>query len=283
MIRVVQCSTDTERIRSKGVRRPSRPLPSLGLACLVLLTGCGYSGFAVTGGSSPSVQSDNWEFVPVAAAVGGSATPLTLLTGSVNASTTASRVNTVLQATSGCYGAAAPVPLDGSRSGNQVDLRSFGDRGQYLTLSGQLDDAFAHFTGTYKVEGGCGDGDRGSITGTRYNALTGQFVGSAVQGPNAYAVTLNLTQGVATGEGTFQLSGSLNVAGGTCFSQGQFAKTQGYVTGSFFQADLTDSAGVKVHVQGRSIPSVDTLQIQSLTVTGAACTATYGAFPLKRQ
>ena len=274
---------ETGRTTSNRACKPRTVLPCVGLAGVMLLTGCGYTGFAVNGGSSTAVQSDNWELTPVAAAVGGSAVPLTLLTGSINALTNANRVTAVLQATSGCYGAAAPVPLDGSRSGSQVDLRSFGDRGQYLTLIGQLDSGFSNFTGTYKVEGGCGDGDRGSVTGTRYNALTGQFVGSAVQGSNAYPTTLSLTQGAATGEGTFQLSGSLNVSGGTCFTQGHFAKTQGFVTGSYFQADLTDNAGVTVHIQGRSVPSADTLQIQSLTVTGAACTATYGVFPLKRQ
>jgi hypothetical protein len=57
--------------------------------------------------------------------------------------------------------------LTGTLTGSNISLTSASIGGQVTTLTGSItDDAF---TGTYTINGGCGNRDQGNVTGINFN------------------------------------------------------------------------------------------------------------------
>lgn len=264
----------------------------VGALALFSVSGCssgsGSGSGSGGGGSTPDPYANitgNWQFV--ATPTSGTA-PFTSFSGTIfetavdaaSHSTTA----TFLPVSTGCYANAGVIPMKGQVEQPAVKLTSFEVLGQYLSITAQKNEAGSAMTGTYSVSGGCADGDKGTITGTFYKALTGTY-----QGPLASAaaknIQLSLTQQVlGTSGGTFLLSGSGTFGGFSCFTKGNVSGAgDSYVTGNsaiiILKTDET-GAGSTMTVNGTFDPAAATLSVSTIQVTGGSCAGTYGSASL---
>src|ERR1700744_3542479 len=129
-----------------------------------LFCGCGGGSKMVMSGlganaPTPSVAG-NWEFTATPSATGRA--PMTIagsFTQAGNAVSSALHVNGT-----SCISRMTTVSLTGSVAHGNLSLTSAAVDGQVVTLNGTIINAA--FTGTYKIKGGCGDGDQGNVTGT---------------------------------------------------------------------------------------------------------------------
>ena len=261
-----------------------------GLLFAVSLTGCGFGGTAITGGvPAATTVSNNWELATTATSAGSSTQPLTDLSGSVLEETSGSdphRTTAVFLATAGCYAADEVVPFDGSITGSMLQVRSFGVRGQFLTLTGTLDSTASHLTGTYQIGGGCSNGEAGSFTGTRYSALTGTYAGAVTGAGTAHQVTLHLTQSTdPTGQGTFLLAGTAALTNFSCFTAGTVTAQGSSISGSKVSLLLSadGGGGATISITGNIDSAAATFSVTSFQVAGGGCAGNYGAATLQRQ
>ncbi len=107
--------------------------------------------------------------------------------------------------------------LTGTLTGSDISLTSTPVEGQVITLTGTItenvDTGVLTFTGTYSITGGCGDGDKGTVTGISIyidDALDGTFTTSQQQ-----------TFTVSGGLGQYSspsLDGSFGITGTAAFS-----------------------------------------------------------------
>ena len=253
------------------------------------LVGCGFGGVPINGTTPVAGTSNNWEFATTATTKGRSGNALTDLSGSILEETGGSaphRTTAVFQATSGCYADAEVVPFDGSISGSTFQVRSFGVRGQFLTLNGTLDATASKMTGTYQIGGGCSNGEAGSLAGTRYSTLTGTFAGTLTSGGTSHQVSLVLTQSPdPTGQGTFLVAGTGTLSNFSCFSSGSVPVQGGSISGSKVSLVLnTDGgSGAVISLPATIDPAASTVTVSALTITGSTCAGSYGPVTLQRQ
>ncbi|WP_157178294.1 hypothetical protein [Terriglobus roseus] len=242
-----------------------------------MISGCstngGGSGSGGGTGSTKTYPDSTGNWVVQATATSGTA-PFTLLSGYINEQQTGTShptTGTFLPASTGCYAAAANVPMNGVIQGVRLHLVSFGLDQQVLDISAAKDDTSTHFTGTYSVTGGCADGTAGTVAGTRYSALTGTYRGSLSADP-ATVVTLTLNQfALGTGEAKFLVSGFAVVAGQTCFTTGTLSTANGSVIGNHVQMSFLNSNGPKMDVTGEFDAEATTISVSGLLFTGAGC------------
>ena len=141
---------------------------------------------------------------------------------------------------SNCFDRPTTVSLTGALTGSNTSLTSTSYAGQVITLTGAISDTGlagtyspGAFTGTYTINGGCADGDKGNVTGVKIlyiaNTLNGTFKTS---GGGTFAVTGNVAQDSASSqEGTFGITGTVTFTS-PCFSSGTITSGT-FPSGSF--------------------------------------------------
>ena len=142
----------------------------------------------------------NWQFNTLSTVPGKP--PLTFA-GSI--SQTNSTASAALHVNgSNCFNQLTTMGLTGTLTGSDISLTSTPVEGQVITLTGTItgdvDTGVPTFTGTYSINGGCGDGDKGTVTGIWIyldQALDGTFTTSqqqtfAVSGGLYYEIEPNL-------------------------------------------------------------------------------------------
>jgi hypothetical protein len=111
--------------------------------------------------------------------------------------------------TSNCVDVLSSVPFAGSFKGENLTLTSTPVDGQVVSM--KASGTATSLTGTYSVEGGCGDGDKGTVTANYLPPLTGAWEGK-IENPDGTAFgTLSalLTQSNTPTDGAFLLTGNI--------------------------------------------------------------------------
>ena len=269
----------------------------LSLTILCTLLGCG-GNVAIPGGSPTPAPPDpnyvlltgNWQFQTTSTA---GTSPFASFSGFIYEEGDDPGTNDVVTSafqvapSSGCYDAAVSVPLKGSAEGLKLSERSFSVNGQFLTLTAtRPDKTSGTLTGTYTVAGGCANGAAGTITGTKYAALSGTYAGSVDGATPAKTLSLKLSQFTqGTGDGIFLISGSATLGGFACFTGASLASTDGAVTGSSAVLNFTANDGIKTPIQlaGTFDPLAKTLTLSSINVPSGSCSGSYGTATLTAQ
>ena len=274
------------RFRDHGTRAL---LYSLAGVAAITMTGCPSksSGTGAATGPDPYANmTGNWQIQ--ATPTSGSA-PFAGLSGNFfeEATTTAAHATTasLLAQSAGCYATSGTVPLRGNVEQPDIALTSFNVDGQVLTITATKDEAALTLTGTYSIAGGCGNGYKGTLTGMRYSALTGTFVGALAADPTK-TIQLSLAQTVlGTSGGTFLTSGSAVFGGIPCFTTGSSISGESYVSGAnvILTFNTGNIATSQVTLIGTFDQAATTITLTSMQITGGSCAATYGGatLPLK--
>jgi len=178
---------------------------------------------------------------------------------------------------SACFDHLAPVGLTGVLNGSSLSLSSSPIAGQVITTNGSimkdpLTD-LAKFTGTYSIQGGCADGDKGTITGVEEPSMGGSWAGDFTSNAgNINRLTVTLSQGSVTSEGAFDISGTAGFETGTCF------KSASITSGKFPSGSYTMGQAVSLEIQtdNGEISFVGTAEGDGLvrgnyTIAGGTC------------
>lgn len=186
---------------------------------------------------------------------------------------------------SDCFAGQSFTPWYGNINGTAMNLYSFLITGEALTITANSNATFTQFTGTYTLGGPCADGETGTVVGTRYASLTGTYAGS-LSSDAGQNLQLDLTQNtVATGNGTFFVTGTANLQGFSCFTSATIASYGGTVVGSSVQLQFTtnESPSSTLTLSGSFDPSADTITANSIQVSGGECSGSLGGASLTRQ
>jgi hypothetical protein len=239
------------------------------------LIGCGGPGQGTSGGSgggpSGTTLVGNWSFQvnPTGAA------PFTYLSGFVNeqAGSGESYTTASLQVQSNsCFADTKVLDLGGYTQGNLTQLSSFPSYSQTVdfdlstTCTGGLS-----LCGTYTVSGGCGDGATGQVLGTLYTQLNGTLQTAPSVTP---ALKLAITQSAeGTGEGTFQVSGTLAFTNASCLTSATIDTAQSYLSGSTLSLVATTNAagGAQLVLNGTMNPAATSILVNSIALAGSGC------------
>lgn len=261
------------------------------LSFLVLLCGCGggpgtsllasnpTSGGTPPGPPPPPGQSQTisggWQ-LSTTSTVG---MPSLTIAGSLNKSGT-SVSGAVHVGGSSCFDQLNVIDLTGTLTDGNVSLTSASVDGQVFTFDGSIT-ITANFpdtlTGTYAINGGCANGDQGSVTGYSVGAFTGVWYGNLTTagGANINWGTNQLGQlGGPSPQGSFGLTGAFNFEG-ACFNSGNLTPGT-YPTPSFI---LGISVALNIPTDNGTIAFVGQADQGGLiegtyTVTGGSCDST---------
>ena len=228
-----------------------------------LFCGCGGGSKMALPGSgtnapTPSVAG-NWEFTATPSAMGR---PPMMIAGSITQA--GSTVSSALHVNgTSCISRMTTVSLTGSVAHGNLSLTSAAVDGQVMTLNGSIINAA--FTGTYKIKGGCGDGDQGSVTGMSIpyiaNTLSGTFTNST---KGTFSVTGYIGQNEsASADGTYGMTGSATFDT-PCFKAGTL-RAGTYLDGSFI---LGSSVALEFETENGSLIFVGTLGADRSTISG---------------
>jgi hypothetical protein len=247
--------------------RPLWPVSILVLLCGALLCGCGGGE-----GTSTSVKvAGNWHFDSTSTASGVSPVAID---GIINQSGT-SLSGIVHVDGSNCLDWVTDVGLTGTVSGNHVSLTSTSVAGQSTTFSGSISgDTFA---GTYKVKGGCADGDQGNVIGIRLFPITNSFAGTFTpsEGEIFDGASYVAQDKGAGSDGNLGLTGTVSFHS-SCFTLGTL-KSGKFPSGSFIVGTSTalevETSNGTVTFRGRLDPASGKIA-GDYTVSGGTCDQT---------
>jgi hypothetical protein len=202
----------------------------------------------------------NWEFTATPSAKGR--TPMTISGGITQAGTAVDGALHVNGTT--CFSTLTTVSLRGSADQGKLSMTSAAVDGQVVTMSGSLDNA--SFAGTYKIKGGCADGDEGSIVGTNIpyitNAMSGTFTNSMHE---TFNVAGEIAQnGSASADGSFGITGNATFDA-PCFKTGML-RAGTYSGGSFI---LGSTVALEFETESGSLIFVGRLSADRSTINGS--------------
>ena len=239
------------------------------LGVIALFCGCGGGSKIGTPGSSTNASTPNvagnWEFTATPSAMGRS--PMTVAGGIRQAGTAVSSALHVLGTS--CFSRLTTVILTGSVAHGMLLLTSAAVDEQVVTLNGSVNASnfgAANFAGTYKIKGGCADGDEGSVVGTSIptiaNDLSGTFTNSAHG-------TFHMAGGIAENESA-SADGSYGITGSAtfdtpCFKAGTL-RAGTYSDGSFI---LGSTVALEFETENGSLIFVGTLSRDRSTISGS--------------
>ncbi len=265
----------------------------MALLCAVLsLAGCGGTvGVPLSttpSGPSPTATplTGNWQ---IAAATTTGAQAFSALAGSfvqepISASGTTTLVS-ILQAEnpSQCYVGQTTVPSEGNVAASSFSLTSFSVDGQYLTINGTPSAGDDTFTGNFSISGGCGDGVKGTVNGTRIAPLTGTYAGTLAPVPTTVRLVL-AQDAAADGFGYFHVQGTATFAGISCFTGGTLDGSESTILGDqvLLTIQTNESPSSTVTVTGAVPPLADTLTVSSLRVVSGGCSGMTSSGTLMR-
>ena len=262
------------------------------IALLGAVTGCTNLKIPYTGSGpvlpiTASPLAGNWQFDAVTST--GTA-PFTALSGPLNtAAATAAGIPTtasMLAHSTGCYFGEPFVPLQGTYAAPTLTLFAFSVSGQYLVLQATVDSTQTHLTAPFKISGGCADGVLGTITGSRYDPLTGTYSGTVPGGTTASRnIQLAVNQSATDPDnGTVPIAGTATFTGFSCFTTGTAVAGQTFVTGSTvaFLFQTNDPNGATIALSGTMDPGAAILSLTQVQISGGACAGTLPAIQLVR-
>lgn len=215
------------------------------LVAILVLCGCGGAG--VTSGSLSGAPSDpppnapasgliaaeNWQFSTTST----QGFPSITIAGGIDQST--SPVSGAVHVNgSPCFDHLKVVELTGVLNESNLSLTSSPIAGQIITSIGSITkdpmSDHAKFTGTYSIQGGCADGDQGSMLGrVEGTAMQGNWAGDLTSAAgNINRLTVTLSQGNATSDGTFGITGAAGFEVGTCFTRAEIVSGK-FPSGSY--------------------------------------------------
>ena len=278
--------------RCKFVSSPLRRSQTV-LLLLTWLAAIGTSGCTKSSGSGAPAGPDpytnmtgNWQ---LQATPTSGAAPFAGLSGNFfeEATTAAAHATTasLLAQSTGCFATVGTVPLRGNVERPNVALTSFNVDGQVLTLNAQKDEAAETLTGTYSIAGGCANGTKGTLTGQRFNALSGTFTGALAEDATK-TLQLSLSQTVlGTSGGTFLISGSAIFGGVPCFTRGSIVAGQSYVSGAsvVLVFNTSNMGASQVTLLGTFNQAANTVTLTSMQIVGSSCAASFGGGTLPLQ
>jgi len=217
------------------------------LSAIVLLCGCGgYKGGGgyqgSTGGGAGGVTSllpssgpniaGNWQFSTTST----TGMPPATIAGGINQSGS-SASGAVHVEGSKCFDRLTTIALTGTLAGSDISLISTSVGGQVLTLIGSISGIGNAFTGTYTINGGCANGDHGTVTGRDVGVIRGALGGTfTASGGDTFDMGGYINPGYAgfesaSSEGSFGISGTANF-GTSCFGSGKIVAGT-FPSGSF--------------------------------------------------
>jgi hypothetical protein len=200
----------------------------------------------------------NWQFNTLSTVPGKP--PLTFA-GSI--SQTNSTASAALHVNgSNCFNQLTTMGLTGTLTGSDISLTSTPVEGQVITLTGTItgnvDTGVPTFTGTYSINGGCGDGDKGTVTGIWIyldQALDGTFTTSQQQ---TFAVSGGLYEIEPSLDGSSGIMGTVTFST-PCFSSATI--TPGTLSsGSFI---IGSSVGLEFETGNGTITFLGTVNLDS--------------------
>lgn len=196
----------------------------LALAAAALLSGCGASR-PVSTSTPPETPpppipnvAGNWQFSAASTVPGN---PPLAVAGSI--SQNGSSISGALHVEgSSCFDQLTVMGLNGTVSADGTSLTtltSTSPNGQVVTFTGDFHFLNNTFTGTYSVNGGCDNGDKGSVTGNRISLAdadgwSGEFTSSS---QTSFGGTGNFALVAASSEGSFGVTGTASFDS-PCFS-----------------------------------------------------------------
>jgi len=265
----------------------------LSFIVMTLFCGCvkpagdGGGGTTTTTPPNNNYQAITGNWVISTTATGG---PFTTLSGFINevSSSGSSDFTTaalVAQST-GCYATTSSVSLEGSASGAQVNLTSFQNDGQVMSVFATRNMAGNQLTGNYSVVGGCANGASGNVFGTLYDPLNGTYSGPLNSGNTAQTMQLTMTQAPqGDGAGRSFLSGTVTFQGTPCFASGTLSPTASYVIGNqvTISATTADASESQVLATGTFDSAGDTIAFSQVEFNNGACAGPTGTTSLTLQ
>jgi hypothetical protein len=251
------------------------------LSAVLLLSACGGVTTHLGGPSSPPTNppgpslniTGNWEFSTTSTAGTSSLTIAGNLT-----QTGSSVVGEVHVDGSNCFDQNIVVKLTGTSANRSVSLISAAVDGQVLTIAGSFNPQNL-LTGTYVIDGGCADGDRGQTAGSHIGSLQGYWAGYlTTAGGRMIHWETTFLQDRPTAEGSFGLNGSFGIDD-PCMNSGTIT------SGTFPSASYTmgRSLVLEIKADNGTMTFVGTTQPWGLiegnyTITGNACGSTGTAY-----
>lgn len=251
---------------------------------LLGVSGCGYTGYPLTGGTSAPgylYLTGNWQMQATATA---GTSPFSAMAGDINEQNdgaTTHTVTSVFQVTpdaSTCFLGAETVPSEGTLTGTALALNGFSVNGQYVTFNAIKDATATHLTGTYTVRGGCAGGAAGTFTGIKYAVLTGTYTGSTTA-TGSMRFALNQST-VPNGLGYFPESGTVGFSGYSCLTSATINVTRSSVIGKTVQLVMVDNNQNQVLLNGTFAADASTIAVTSIVSTASSCVATTTPFTL---
>jgi hypothetical protein len=261
------------------------------LSATVLLVGCGgvprpapivSSPAPPTTTPTPSVAGGNYQFSATSTVPGKS--PLTF-SGSITFNIIGQGVSLAVIGAlhvdgSNCFNQLTTMDLTGTATGGSASLTSTALDGQVVTITGNFTNG--GFTGTYSVNGGCDDGDQGSVTGININIFdadgwSGTFTSAAQKTFNVSGDFAQNTNADSTG--SFGITGTATFDT-PCFSAtnlntGSFPSGS-FVLGTLVSLEITTNNGT-VDFVGTLDPLTETMS-GTYSVVGGTCDQTGSAF-----
>lgn len=257
----------------------------LWLSTLLLLSGCGGGGTTVSPSSPTSAPSNspvasvvsNWQFSTTSTVSG---TPPLTIAGSISVS--GSSVSGAVHVSgSNCFDRLTTVGLTGTLTGGNLSLTSASVAGQVATLTGTFSDpgtfSPGQFTGTYAINGGCADGEKGNATGVKVlyigNTLNGTFTTSE---GGTFSVAGGIAQDSASSSaGSFVITGTVTFTS-SCFSSGTMASgtfpSGSFIIGTSVAFEIATSNGT-VAFLGTLNPATNEID-GGYTISGGTCDQT---------
>jgi hypothetical protein len=176
-----------------------------------------------------------------------------------------------------CFDPQATIGLTGTVTDGNIALTSTSVDGQVITLVGSISkkNGFPYvLNGTYTVNGGCADGEKGSVAGVSVDSMTGYWAGNlTTAGSGNIHWNAQLTQANASSEGSFGLTGAFTFDG--CFESGTITSgtfpSASFIMGRSVNLEIKTSNGT-ITFLGTADP--DGLIRGSYTVSGGPCEAT---------
>lgn len=268
----------------RNLRRSARYVTPILLLCSVELTGCGGTvGFAVDGGTTLPISANSltggWVFKATPTT---SPAPFVQLSGSLDERSATNNSNPLqallqIQGPGSCYIGSVLLPLQGTVQKSAASLYSFEVNAQYLTITATADATNTTLNGTYSVGGGCANGAKGTISGTRYLPLKGPYGGTTTGGQSTATTTLSLTEAAqGNGDGSFTVTGTGQFQNLACFTSATI--TSGSVLGSAVHLVMStnETAKSSVTVDGTFNPAATAINASSIVVTGGGCAGSLG-------
>jgi hypothetical protein len=240
------------------------------LVCFIALQliGCAQTGSGSGGGGTTVPDTSligNWRFQVTSTGN----VPFTTLSGFVNEVGTAgnSTVTTAsLQIQSnGCFANTKVLDFEGFTKSPLSQLTSFPAESQVVTLGVSQQCTGVSLCGTYTIAGGCADTATGSIVGVLYSQLAGTF-STASSAPAGLKITINQSS-QGTGQGGFQVYGSMTFTGLSCAMSGSIDSTQSFLSGSSLHLVSTTNAAVnpQLIIDANIDPTATTLTLNAVT------------------